>query len=81
LYEVHLVYETEDLGARTALMESANDVGVRDDIGSKLARFDVENEDEDGNGAEDVVSRLVKVVLDKAVLTATSQFRVPAWAV
>mgnify|MGYP006877402467 CR=1 FL=1 len=50
------MYETEDFGARTALVESANDVGVRDDIGSKLARFNVENKDEDGNGAEDVVS-------------------------
>ena len=70
------MYETEDFGAGTAFVQSTDDVGVGDNIGSELARFDIEDEDEDSNGAEDVRSRLVEVVLDEAVLTATRQFEV-----
>ena len=70
LYKVHLVYKTEDFGIGAALVEGANDIGIRDDVGCELARFDVEDEDEDGDGAKDVVPRLVEVVLDEAVLTA-----------
>jgi hypothetical protein len=41
------VYEAEDLGSRTAFVQGADDVGVGDDVGRKLARFDIEDEDED----------------------------------
>ena len=37
LHKIHLVYEAEDLGAGTALMEGTYDVGVRDDIGCEFA--------------------------------------------
>jgi hypothetical protein len=69
------VYKAEDFGAGTAFVEGADDVGVGDDVGSKLSRFDVEDEDEDSDGAEDVISRLVQVVLDEAILTVSSQFK------
>ena len=74
LYKIHLVYKTEDFGIGAALVEGANDIGVGDDVGCELARFDVEDEYEDGDGAKHVVPRLVQVVLDEAVLTAKDQF-------
>jgi hypothetical protein len=73
LHEVHLVYEAEDLGARTAFVQRADDVGVGYDIGRELARLDIEDEDEDGDGAKDVVAGLGEVVFDEAVLTAHRQ--------
>lgn len=50
-------------------MQCAYNVGVGYDIGRELARFDVEDEDEDGHGAKDMVARLGQVVLDKAILS------------
>jgi hypothetical protein len=72
LYEIHLVYEAEDFGTGAAFVEGADDVGVRDDVGSEFSRFDVEDEDKDSDGAEDVVTGLVQVVLDEAILAVTS---------
>jgi len=50
------VNEAEDLGARAAVVQRADDGAVGDDVAGELARFYVEDEDEDGNGAEDVVA-------------------------
>lgn len=64
--------EAEDFGARTAFVECADDVRVGDYVCGELAGLDVEDEDEDGNGAKDVVARLIEVVLDEAILTEAS---------
>jgi hypothetical protein len=69
LHEIHLVYKAEDFGAGAAFVEGADDVGVGDDVGGELPGLDIEDEDEDRDGAEDVVARLVQVILDEAVLT------------
>lgn len=61
--------EAEDLGAWAAFVQGANDIGIGDYVGWELARFDIEDEDENGDGAEDVTARLGKVVFDKAILT------------
>lgn len=66
--------EAENLGAWTAFMESADDVGIRHDIGMKLAGFYIEDKDEDGNGAKDVVARLGEVVFNEAVLSIYDEF-------
>jgi hypothetical protein len=72
LYKVHLVYETEDFGARTTLVKGTYDIGVGDDVGCEFARFDIEDENEDGDGAKDMVPGLVEIVLYEAILTTTS---------
>jgi hypothetical protein len=77
LHEIHFVYEAEDFGARTAFVQCADDVGVGYDIGRELARLDIEDEDEDGDGAKDVVAGLGEVVFDEAVLTAHRQLASP----
>jgi hypothetical protein len=64
------VYEAKDFCAGTAFVQGANDVGVRDYVGWELARFDIEDEDEDGDGAKDMVARLSEVVLNEAILSA-----------
>lgn len=61
--------EAEDLCARTAFLEGADDVGVGDDVCLELSRLNVKDEDENGDRAKDVVARLVEVVFDKSVLT------------
>ena len=71
LDKVHLVDETKDLCAGAALVESTDDIRVGYDIGLELAGFDIEDEDEDGHGTEDVTAGLGKVVFDKAVLAAS----------
>jgi hypothetical protein len=81
LYEIHLVYKTEDLGSGTAFVQGADNVGVGDDVGRELARFDIEDKDEDGHGAEDVVARLGEVVLDKTILTADCQLEIIAQSI
>lgn len=48
--------QAEDFGARTALVECAYDVRVRNHIGCEFARFDIEYEDEDCDGAEDMIA-------------------------
>ena len=50
-------------------MESTNDIGVRNDVGCEFTGLDIEDEDEDSDGPEDVVARLVKVILDEAILS------------
>jgi hypothetical protein len=48
------VDETEHFCGGRGLCQSADYVGVGNDVGLKLAGFDIENEDEDRDGAEDV---------------------------
>jgi hypothetical protein len=69
------VDQAEDLGARRALLERADNVAVVDDVGGELARLDVEDEDEDRDAAEDVRARVCEVVLDEAVLAERCQCR------
>lgn len=74
LYQIHLVNETEDLGSGTAFVEGADYVRVRDNVGLELARLNVEDEDQYGDGAKDMTSRLCKVVFHEAILTRHSQY-------
>jgi hypothetical protein len=54
LHQVHFVDQDENFGRRGGLREGADDVGVADDVGLKFTGFDVEDEDEYGDGAEDM---------------------------
>jgi hypothetical protein len=56
LDKIHLVYKAEDFGGRTAFVESSDDVRVGDYVSLELARLDVEDEDEYGDGAEDMAA-------------------------
>jgi hypothetical protein len=64
LDEVHLVDQDEDGGG------GGDDGGVGDYVGGELAGFNVEDEDEDCDGAEDVGALVREVVFDEAVLPA-----------
>lgn len=68
----------EDFGGGRALFQRADDVAVGDDVGLEFARFDVEDEDEDGDAAEDVGALVGEVVLDEAVLSARGVNMAPA---
>lgn len=61
--------QTEDFGARRAFFQSPDDVAIADDVGLKLAGLNVEDEDEDGHAAENVVALVREVVLDEAILS------------
>lgn len=63
--------EDEDFGRGGAFGEGADDVAVREDVGLEFAGFDVEDEDEDGDGGEDVLALVREVVFYEAVLAAT----------
>ena len=65
--------QTEDFGAWTAFVQGAYDIGVRDNVGWELARFYIEDEDEHGDGAKDVIAGLGKIVFNEAILTAIYQ--------
>jgi hypothetical protein len=56
LHQVHLVYQTEDFCAGTAFVQCTDNVRVGHDVSGELAGFDIEDEYEDGDGAEDVVT-------------------------
>lgn len=61
--------EDEDLGRGAVFCEGADDGAVRDDVGLELARLDVEDEDKNGNGREDVRALVGEVVFDEAILS------------
>lgn len=58
----------EDFGGGRAFGEGADDVGVGDDVGLEFAGFNVEDEDQDCDVAEDVISLMRQIVFDKAIL-------------
>ena len=64
--------EHKHLCAWAALAQRAHDVGVVDDIGRELARLDVEDEDEDGHAAEDVLALVREIAFHEAVMTIYS---------
>ena len=61
--------EQKYLRAGAALAQRANDVGVIDDVGRELARLNVEDEDEDGHAAEDMLALVGKIAFHETVMS------------
>ena len=51
--QIHLVDQHKDLCLRRVLAEGLDNRGIVDEVGIELARFNIKDEDQDGDGCED----------------------------
>lgn len=61
--------EAEDLGCWRVFGQGSENIGVVQNVGDEFSGFDVENEDQNGYGGEDMLSLVRQVVFDKAILS------------
>ena len=65
------MHQHEHFGAGAVLRQRADNGPVAHDIGGEFPTLNVENEDQDGHGAENVGALVGQVVFHKSVLAAT----------